>query len=91
VSCSLGNRKLGWRAIVLLAATFANLLAAPSIIPNYPGTGPVIQPFATAQAIANNTAIFKEEKLLWNKYLTIDRALKQQILKAVEDKCTISL
>jgi hypothetical protein len=91
VPCPLGNGQLGWLAIVLSAAMYANLSAAPFVIPNDPGTGPTIEPFATAQAIAIATAKFKEDKRLWNEYITIDRALKQQILKAVEDKYTISL
>jgi hypothetical protein len=91
VPCPLGNGQLGWLAIVLSAAMYANLSADPFIIPNDPGTGPNIEPFATAQAIAIATSIFKEEKRLWTEYITIDRALKQQILKAVEDKYTTSL
>jgi hypothetical protein len=91
VPCPLGNGQLGWLAIVLSAAMYANLSADPFIIPNDPGTGPIIEAFATTPAIAIATANFKEDKRLWNEYITINRALKQQILKAVEDKYTTSL
>jgi hypothetical protein len=61
------------------------------MIPNNPRTSLNIKPFAIAITITIATSNIKEEKLLWIKYITINRALKQQILKAVRDNYTSSL
>jgi hypothetical protein len=91
VPCPLGNGQLGWLSITISEALFDSLSNTPFVLPTNPGYAPDLPMFPTADQIAHLQATHKEQLRLWNEYLTVDRALKQQLTGAIEPKCIASL
>jgi hypothetical protein len=86
VPCALGNGALGWLRICIDDALFNTFSNVPFPLPTNPGYAPVIPNFAAQSTIAAMQADHKEQLRLWNEYNTVDRALKQQLIGAIEDK-----
>jgi hypothetical protein len=91
VPCPLGNGQLGWLSITIPEALFDSLSNTPFVLPTNPGYAPDLPMFPTADQIAHLQATHKEQLRLWNEYLTVDRALKQQLTGAIEPKFIASL
>jgi hypothetical protein len=86
VPCPLGNGQLGWLRITINEDLYNSLSNTPFVAPINPGYAPNLPAFPTANQVSLLQATHKEQLRLWNEYNTIDRALKHQLIGAVEGK-----
>jgi hypothetical protein len=82
----LGDGTLGLLALTVSPAVYTNLSNTAFVVPVNPGPQPVILPAqATAHVLAAVTREHKENLRIWQEYLATDKALKQQVLGAVQE------
>jgi hypothetical protein len=85
IHSELGDGQLGHLALTISPAVYATLLAIPFVAPPNPGPVPVLVPnvgtTAQIQGIIRN---HKESLRLWREYNHVDAALKQQLIRAVD-------
>lgn len=82
---NLGNGQLGLLALTVKPAVYTTLSATPFVVPANPGPQPVIAANATQYQIAQATSEHKEELRIWKEYQAADKALKQQLLAAINE------
>jgi hypothetical protein len=86
VPCTISTGDFGWIALTISPALYGTLAGAPFSFPVNPGHAPNIPNFATAMQIEAIWLEDKERMCLWNEYNTVDHALKQQLINAVDGK-----
>jgi hypothetical protein len=85
VPTALGGGVLGHLTLVLPAAEYANLSATAFPAPNNPGATIVPVAGATAAQLATAERVHKEQLRIWDLYHDSDKALKRQLLGAIEN------
>jgi hypothetical protein len=86
IPCTISSGDLGWIAITISPALYTTLAGNPFPFPTNPGPSPALPPFAAPSQLAAITAAHTERQRLWQEYNTVDRALKQQLVHAIEEK-----
>jgi hypothetical protein len=85
VHSELGGGQLGHLALTISPAIYATLSAIPFVEPANPGPVPILVPnVGTAVQIQGLIRDHKESLRLWREYNNVDAALKQQIIRAVD-------
>ena len=87
----LGNNALGLLWLTVSSTVFNTLSFATFIPPVNPGSIPIIPPCATAAQINTLTDAHKREAKLFQELNNTNKALKQQLLGAVDDMFTRAL
>jgi hypothetical protein len=91
VPCLLGNGQLGWLPIIISPGLYNTLSPIQFIVPTHPGLQPNIANFASAAQVRAANAAFNERKRLYEEHAIINRALKQQIIDALDLKYIAAL
>jgi hypothetical protein len=77
VPCTISTGDLGWIAVTI----------SPALpFPTNPGPIAALPPFAAPSQLRAIIAAHAERQRLWQEYNTVDRALKQQLIQAIEQK-----
>ena len=84
VHSNLGGGAFGHLGLVVSPPTYALLCNTPFDRPVFPGTAPVIPPNATQHMSNTLTSQFKESLRVYHEVENVDKALKQQLIAAVE-------
>jgi hypothetical protein len=85
IHSELGDGQLGHLALTISPAVYATLSAIPFVAPLNPGPAPVIVPnVGTAPQIQAIIREHKESLRIWREYNHVDAALKQQLIRAVD-------
>jgi hypothetical protein len=85
VFSNLGNGTLGLLALTVTEEVYDTLSDEPFVPPENPGTQPDLPGNANNNQIAEFVAQHKEDKRIWREYQATDKALKQQLLAAVNE------
>ena len=85
VHTTLGGGALGYLALTVLVAVYATHSNVAFVAPVNPGPLPAIGFGAIAAVLAEQVRQFNEAKRLWQEYQMVGKALKQQLLGAVDD------
>ena len=85
VNTNIGCGKLGHICRTLSPTIYVTLLATKVMPPPNPGATPVILAGATGPKAASIRYAYDAATLSFNTFRNVDRALRQQILGAVED------
>jgi hypothetical protein len=85
VQSNLGDGTLGILALTVSPAVYTNLANTVFVVPANPGPQPVIPAQATTHVLAAVTRKHKENLRIWREYLATNKALKQQVLGAVQE------
>jgi hypothetical protein len=91
IETTLGGGTLGYLALTVDPAVYLTLAGVAFVAPVNPGWQPVIAPGATGTRIAELVRQHTEEKRIWSEYVNIGKALKQQLLSAVDELYVRSL
>jgi hypothetical protein len=92
IHSELGDGQLGHLALTISPAVYATLSAIPFVAPPNPGPVPVLVPnVGTTAQIQGIIRDHKESLRLWREYNHVDAALKQQLIRAVDQLyiCTL--
>jgi hypothetical protein len=85
IHSELGDGQLGHLALTISPAVYAALSAIPFVAPPNPGPVPVLVPnVGTTAQIQGIIGDHKESLWLWREYNHVDAALKQQLIRAVD-------
>ena len=85
VHSNLGDDQLGLLYLTVSQATYNELSNVPFVPPVNPGPVPSIRGGATAREAADERINHAEEKRLFKEYIATEKALKSQIIQAVDD------
>jgi hypothetical protein len=85
IETTLGGGTLGYLALTVAPAVYNTLSNVPFVAPLNPGYIPVIPPNSTAALIAEIVRRHSEERRVWLEYISVGKALRQQLLSAVDD------
>ena len=85
IQSNLGGGNHGLLAVTLEAAVLDTLTATPFVIPLNPGASPIIPANATGVQISSLQKAHKDETTAFHQYINVDKALKQQLIEAVDD------
>jgi uncharacterized coiled-coil protein SlyX len=80
----LGGGMNGHMGAILTAAQYVHIDITAYVAPNNPGQNPVYPPGATGPVIANLNRIHDQDVELWNEYECLTKAIKKQIIAAVD-------
>lgn len=80
-----GDGTLGLLALTVTPAVYSTLTDTPFELPINPGPNPGIPANATGAQIEANTRAHKENLRIWREYIATDKALKQQLLAAIQE------
>jgi hypothetical protein len=91
IECGLGGGANGYLGVLLSAAEYATILGtAPFIAPANPGhTAPPVA--GAAAAIANQSRVYEEAYRQYQEYANVVKALRKQLVAAVDDAYIIAL
>ena len=85
VNTTLGDGQLGYLALTIAPAIYATHSQVAFVAPVNPGLLPIIPVNATVAATSELVRQHTESKRAWREYHDVDKALKQQLLGAVDD------
>ena len=85
VHSELGNGALGLLALTVTPAVHNTLAGVPYVTAVNPGQMVTIPPGSTGPQIAALDAAHKTQVRIWKEYLSVDKALKQQLLGCVNE------
>ena len=85
IQSNLGGGNHGLLAITLEPAVLNTLSATPFVIPVNPGATPLIPPTSTAAQITSINKVHDDATKAFHQYVNVDKALKQQLIEAVDD------
>ena len=85
IHSNLGDGQLGLLFLTVSQATYNTLSNVPFIPPENPGPVPIIPRGSSARDTADARVQHAEEKRMFNEYIATDKALKSQIIQAVDD------
>ena len=85
IHSNLGDGQLGHLYLTISPTVYATLSAQEFLIPENPGALPQIPGNATSRQATDLRATYTEEKRIFNQYISTDKALKSQIIQAVDD------
>ena len=92
VNTSLGGGNHGHLGMVMAAPEYLTLEGTPFAVPQNPGYQPVFGPAVNTAALREGaTNQWKEARYHYDTYKNVQKALRNQILEAVEDECVRSL
>ena len=86
VHSNLGGGAHGHLGLVISPASYAHLSATPFTPPVFPGTEATIPPGSTQHAARTLRIQFDEQLRVYHEVENVDKALKQQIVQAIEPK-----
>ena len=86
VHSTLGGGAHGHLGLVISLTSYAHLSAIPFTRPAFPGTAAIIPPGSTQHAARTLRIQFDEELRVYHEVENVDKALKQQIVQAIEPK-----
>ena len=86
VHSNLGGGAHGHLGLVISPASYRHLSATPFTRPAFPGTAAVIPPGSTQHAARTLRIQFDEALRVYHEVENVDKALKQQIVQAIEPK-----
>jgi hypothetical protein len=84
VHSDLRNGQLGLLALTVLVAVYNMLSNIPFVPPPNPGPTTIIPAIATAAQISNLRRLHAEALARFREYIAIDKALKQQLITAIQ-------
>ena len=82
---NLGDGQLGLLYLTVSKTTYDSLFDVPLIPPVNPGPLPIIPRNSNARKAADTRVEHAENKRVFNQYIVTDKALKSQIIQAVND------
>jgi hypothetical protein len=85
IQSNLGGGNHGLLALTLEPAVLNTLSATPFVIPLNPGPSAIIPAVATGHVIASLQKAHKDATTAFHQFLNVDKALKQQLIEAVDD------
>ena len=85
VDSLLGDGTLGYLALTISPEIYATHSVVPFVAPNHPGPLPIIQPTATVALSGELVRQHNEALRIFREHQSVDKALKQQLLGAVDD------
>ena len=85
IQSHLGNGRLGLLALTVTPVVFNTLSHLPFVAPRNPGPNAVIPPAQTAAQISTIRETYETQAKLYQQYDATDKALKQQLINAVDD------
>lgn len=85
IQSNLGGGNHGLLAITLEPAVLNTLTATPFVIPVNPGATAVIPDNSTAAQITSIRKAHDDANKAFHQYVNVDKALKQQLIEAVDD------
>ena len=85
IQSNLGGGNHGLLAITLEPAVLNTLTATPFVIPINPGATAVIPAASTAAQITSIRKAHDDATKAFHQYVNVDKALKQQLIEAVDD------
>ena len=85
IQSNLGDGQLGLLALTIPTEKYNTLSQIPFLTPTNPGVNPTFADGATQFQIAATQTKHKEDIRVWREYNATDKALKQQILSAVNE------
>jgi hypothetical protein len=85
VTSDHGYGTLGLLALTGTPAVYNTLTDTPFEVPINPGPNPAIPANATGAQIEANTRAHKENLQIWREYFATNKALKQQLLSAIQE------
>jgi hypothetical protein len=91
IETTLGGGTLGYLALTVAPAVYNTLSNVAFVAPVNPGYIPVIPPLTTAALTAELVRQHAEERRVWLEYVNVGKALRQQLLSAVDDLYVRSL
>jgi hypothetical protein len=91
IETTLGGGVLGYLALTVDPAVYLTLSGVAFVAPINPGYQPVIPGGATAALIAETVRQHTEDRRVWLEYVNVGKALKQQLLSAVDELYVRSL
>ena len=90
VRTSLGGGQHGYLALVVSQEQYAIVSATPFVRPEHPGVL-TIPPFQLQHIVAETTARHNEAVRLYHECNNVEQALRQQIVKAVDESFLLAL
>jgi len=85
VHSNLGNGQLGLLYLTVSQATYDTISDVPFEVPQNPGPIPIIPRGTRAGAANDIRTAHAENKRVFNQYIATDKALKSQLIQAVDD------
>ena len=84
VHSNLGDGRNGLLALTVTQQVYMSITGVPFIYPMNPGPIPTIPDVAAASTISTINSTHKEAQRIWNEICDTEKALKQQLIGAVE-------
>ena len=85
IQSNLGGGSHGLLALTLEASVLNTLMTTPFVIPLNPGAQVEVPPASTGAQIANIRRKHEDETKAFIQYDNADKALKQQLIEAIDD------